>query len=94
MLVILINFQIILFLILNLNLLIILSIIIKKNYKFDLFIQNFIIENINNKNCLTATDISNLIENKFEIKISLTTIYSFLKKNNYVYKKTVININP
>ena len=59
----------------------------KKNYKFDLSIQNFIIENINNNNCLTASVISNLFSIKFEIKISLTTIYSFFKKIIMFIKK-------
>ena len=66
----------------------------KKNYKLNQSIQEFIINNININNCLTASDISNLIEIKFQIKISLTTIYNFFKKKNYVYKKTKININP
>jgi hypothetical protein len=66
----------------------------KKNYKLIPSIQKFIIDSINNNNCLTANEIYNLIENKFKITISLTTIYNFFKKNNYVYKKTVININP
>ena len=66
----------------------------KKNYKLNQSIQEFIINNINNNNCLTVDEILNLIEIKFNIKISLTTIYNFLRKKNYVYKKTKININP
>ena len=66
----------------------------KKNYKLNSNIQLFITNSINKNNCLTANDISNLIQNKFNVKISLTTIYNFFKKNNYVYKKTTININP
>ena len=66
----------------------------KKNYKLEPLIEKFIIDTINNNNCLIASDVSNLIEEKFKIKISLTTIYNFFKKYNYVYKKTTININP
>jgi transposase len=66
----------------------------KKNYKLTKQIEQFICDNINNNNCLTANNISNLIYDKFKLKISLTTIYNFLHKKNYVYKKTVINVNP
>ena len=66
----------------------------KKNYKINEDINKFIIDTIKLNNCLTANDISILVFNEFEVTISLTSIYTILKKNNYIYKKTVININP
>jgi hypothetical protein len=37
---------------------------------------------INNNNCLTANEIYNLIENKFKITISLTTIVLKISNGN------------
>ena len=64
------------------------------NKKISIEINNFIIESIKKNNCLTAKDISDMVNKKFNKNISTTTIYSFFKKNNYVYKKTKKNINP
>lgn len=64
------------------------------NYKINNEIEKFIIDSINNNNCLVAKDIKNLISEKFKLDISLTSVYNILKKNNYIYKKTKININP
>ena len=41
----------------------------KKNYKLNSTIQLFISNSINKNNCLSANDISNLIQNKFNVKI-------------------------
>ena len=66
----------------------------RQNYKLNKSIQDFVLSHIKNNNCSTANEISKLIEDKFKIKISLGSIYNLLKKNNYVYKKTTINVNP
>ena len=66
----------------------------RKSKKIDSNVESFIMESINKNKCLVANDIKNLIQTKFKIDISLTSIYNIFKKNNYVYKKTKININP
>jgi transposase len=67
---------------------------LRKNYKINQQIKLFIIDSVKLNNCLTANDISIMVNEKFKLSISLTSIYNIFKKNNYVYKKTVININP
>jgi transposase len=64
------------------------------NIKITVQIENFIIEQVKNNNLLVANDIKNLVFDKFNINVSLPTIYNIFKKNNYTYKKTKININP
>ena len=65
-----------------------------KYNKISIQIENFIIDSIKKNNCLTANDITRMICDKFNINLSLTSIYNIFKKNNYVYKKTKINVNP
>jgi len=64
------------------------------NYKIKSKIEKFIVEQIKLKNTLTAKDIIKSIKDKFNIDVSLTSVYNIFKKNNYTYKKTSININP
>jgi transposase len=66
----------------------------RNNYKINNKIEKFVIEQIELNNTLSAKNIIELIKDKFNINISLTSIYNLLKKNNYTYKKTSININP
>ena len=66
----------------------------RSNYKINNNIEKFIIDSINNNSILVAKDFVGLVKNKFKIDILLTSIYNIFKKNNYVYKKTTININP
>ena len=65
-----------------------------KPYKINSIINDFIIDSIKNNNCLTAVELVDMIFIKFKIKISLSSVYNIFKKNNYVYKKTTVNINP
>ena len=65
-----------------------------KPYKITTNVNDFIIDSIKNNNCLTAAEIVDMIFIKFKLKISLSSVYDILKKNNYVYKKTKVNINP
>ena len=64
------------------------------NYKIKSKIEKFIVEQIKLKNTLTAKDIIKSIKDKFNVDVSLTSVYNIFKKNNYTYKKTSININP
>jgi hypothetical protein len=64
------------------------------NIKITNEIEKFIIEQIKNNSSMVANDIKNLIFKKFNLNISLPTIYNIFKKNNYTYKRTKININP
>jgi transposase len=64
------------------------------NIKITEQIENFIIEQVKNNRLLVANDIKNLVFNKFNLNISLPTIYNIFKRNNYTYKRTKININP
>ncbi len=66
----------------------------KTPYKINKQIDDFIIEQIKINNTLTAKEIVCLVKKKFDISISLTSVYNLFKKNNYTYKKTVVNINP
>jgi uncharacterized OsmC-like protein len=43
---------------------------------------------------ITAFQMSKIILDKYLIKISETSIYSILKKNNITYKKLKVNTNP
>ena len=65
-----------------------------KYNKITIQIENFIIDSIKKNNCLTANDITIMVHDEFNTNLSLTSIYNILKKNNYVYKKTKINVNP
>jgi transposase len=62
------------------------------NYKINEEIEKFIMIQINTNNTLTAKEIIKLIEVKFLIDISLTSIYNVLQKNNFTYKNTTLNI--
>ena len=64
------------------------------NIKITKQIENFIIDQVKNNRLLVANDIKNLVFNKFNLNISLPTIYNIFKRNNYTYKRTKININP
>lgn len=64
------------------------------NCKITKEIETFVIDTIKNNNCLVANDIKILILEKFNLTVSLPTIYNIFKKNNYTYKKTKIIINP
>ncbi len=66
----------------------------KTPYKINKQIDDFIIEQIKINNTLTAKEIVCLVKKKFDISISLISVYNLFKKNNYTYKKTVVNINP
>jgi transposase len=65
-----------------------------KTHKINKQIEDFIINQIKIKNTSTAKEISSIVKTKFNISISLTSIYNLFKKHNYTYKKTVVNINP
>jgi transposase len=67
---------------------------LNKTHKINKQIEDFIINQIKIKNTLTAKEISSIVKTKFNISISLTSIYNLFKKHNYTYKKTVVNINP
>lgn len=66
----------------------------RKKYKINIEIENFIINEIKTNNTLSAKDIIVFIKLKFNINISLTSIYNIFQKNNYTYKKVLLNINP
>jgi transposase len=60
----------------------------KKNYKLTEQIEQFIINNIKNNNCLTANNISNFIYDKFKLKISLQLfIIFYIKKIMFIKKQ-------
>ena len=66
----------------------------RTNYKVNNEMQTYVIEQIKENNTLTAKEMVELVKTKFNIKISLTTIYNIFQKNNYTHKRTSVNINP
>jgi transposase len=66
----------------------------KNNYKITTDIENFIIKYINFFNTKTAKEIIEKIYIKYGVKISKSSIYIIMKKNNLSYKRTKIITNP
>ena len=64
------------------------------NIKITPDIEKFIINKINNNNIITTKKIKFLIFENFNIKLSKTSIYFILHKNNISFKKTKIITNP
>jgi transposase len=59
---------------------------LNKTHKINKQIEDFIINQIKIKNTSTAKEISSIVKTKFNISISLTSIYNLFKKHNYTYK--------
>lgn len=67
---------------------------IKKNYKLTDEICSFIKDIINDCKTITIKEIVTLIKLKFNKKISIQSIYKFLKINKLTYKRVYIKNNP
>jgi len=64
------------------------------NLKITSQIESFVVSSINSNNNFNIKNIKNNILNKFNVKLSKTSVYYILHKNGYTYKKLNIKNNP